>query len=120
MDRIDQSTVGIARMQRELTQSTVRALNDQLHDSLGMDEEDDMDEAGDDLNDDSNDHSNQDVNEVDGDDDEDDDEDNDEDNDKTEETQNSMNLDVKEIQAAIEELEEVVPKRRGRPRKQNV
>ena len=39
LDRIDQSTLGIARMQRELTQSTVQQLNDQLHESFGRLEE---------------------------------------------------------------------------------
>ena len=40
LDRIDQSTLGMARMQRELTQSTVQQLNDQLQESFGrLDEE---------------------------------------------------------------------------------
>ena len=34
LDRIDQSTLGIARMQKELTQSTVQQLNDQLQESF--------------------------------------------------------------------------------------
>lgn len=47
LDRIDQSTLGIARMQRELTQSTVQQLNEQLQESfarLENDGEEDVEE----------------------------------------------------------------------------
>ena len=48
LDRIDQSTLGIARMQRELTQSTVQQLNNQLQESFGRLEEDDDEEEDED------------------------------------------------------------------------
>ena len=50
LDRIDQSTLGIARMQRELTQSTVKQLHDSLQESFGRleDDDDNFDEEEDD------------------------------------------------------------------------
>lgn len=43
LDRIDQSTLGIARVQRELTQSTLQQLNDQLQESFTRLEEEEYD-----------------------------------------------------------------------------
>ena len=48
LDRVDQSTLGIARMQRELTQSTVQSLNEQINESFGRLSAEDDDEESDD------------------------------------------------------------------------
>lgn len=48
LDRIDQSTLGVARMQRELSQSTVQQFHDQLQESFGkLDEGEEEEEEGD-------------------------------------------------------------------------
>jgi len=69
LDRIDQSTLGIARMQRELTQSTVQQLNDQLQESFGRLEEEEYDgeeEDEDEGEDASEDEDNEDASEDQG------------------------------------------------------
>jgi Na+-transporting NADH:ubiquinone oxidoreductase subunit NqrC len=55
LDRIDQSTLGIARMQRELTQSTVKQLHDSLQESFGrLEDDDNFDEEEDDDDEENN------------------------------------------------------------------
>jgi hypothetical protein len=125
LDRIDQSTLGIARMQRELTQSTVKQLHDSLQESFGRleDDDDNFDEEEDDE-DEENDEDDEDddleevdeteeveevkeVEEV---------EEADEANEPTDQVVEAME---KEIESAIIELDTAVdaPKKRGRKSK---
>lgn len=46
LDRIDQATLGLARLQREVGQSTLNALNDQISDTLSGLQEDMYDDLG--------------------------------------------------------------------------
>lgn len=108
LDRIDQSTLGIARMQKELTQSTVQQLNDQLHESFGrLEEEYDGEEGEDQAVTDAP------LEEI----DESDESDEVEETTTVEQTPDIQTVE-KEIATAIEELDAVItespPKKRGR------
>jgi len=46
LDRIDQATLGLARLQREVGQSTLNALNDQISETLSGLQEDMYDDLG--------------------------------------------------------------------------
>ena len=117
LDRIDQSTLGIARMQRELTQSTVKQLNDQLQESFGRLEEEYDGEEEDEEEEDEEEGEDQEgpdapLEEI------------DESDELKEDTQETVEdtPDVKaiekEVETAIEELDavmtETIPKKRGK------
>ena len=128
LDRIDQSTLGIARMQRELTQSTVQQLNDQLHESFGRLEEEYDGEEGEDEESEEGEDEESEEGEEGGEEGEDqavtdapleeiDESDEVEETTTVEETQDIQTVE-KEIATAIEELDAVIaespPKKRGR------
>ncbi len=46
VDRIDQSTLGLARLQREVSQSMLTALNEQINESLNYEDEQEVSELG--------------------------------------------------------------------------
>ena len=121
LDRIDQSTLGIARMQRELTHSTVKQLNDQLQESFGRlgeeeydgeeEEEEEGEEDEEDREEDQRETPDAALEEI-------DEGDEGDEGDKGDEREYDTQAIEKEIETAIEELDSVMtespPKKRGR------
>lgn len=107
LDRVDQSTLGIARMQRELTQSTVQQLNEQLQESFGRLEEEDDEED-------------EEENDEEGEEDEEENEEEGETLDTIDEDEGEENGDIRiEETSPQAELEEA-PKKRGRKPKNKI
>ena len=117
LDRIDQSTLGIARMQRELTQSTVQQLNNQLQESFKRLEEEEYDDE--DEDEDEGEEDEEDEEDVEGEDQEGPEGDKlDDDPQEIVEDTLAVKAVENEIETAIEELDAVMteaqPKKRGR------